>query len=98
MVACQHCGKGPATVHLTTLVKCRATELHLCEACSRQVDLFAPMSLKPPPTEGPEPPEEAWLTDPERDHLMCPDCRHVNQENWNFCSACGSLRRSDPTK
>ena len=94
MIACQKCGGGPATVHLTTLVKCRPTELHLCEPCSRQVDLFAPMSLMAsPPTEAPEPPEEAWLTDADRGRLMCPDCRHVNQENWNFCSACGSMRR-----
>lgn len=25
-------------------------------------------------------------------HLRCPSCRHVNQENWNFCSACGAMR------
>jgi protein-arginine kinase activator protein McsA len=94
VISCQECGKAPATVHLTTLVKCRPTELHLCESCFRQVDLLAPMSLKAsPPIEGPEPPEEAWLTDAERDSLMCPDCRHVNQKNWNFCSACGSMRR-----
>jgi len=24
---------------------------------------------------------------------MCPDCRHVNQADWNYCSACGSQRR-----
>ena len=24
--------------------------------------------------------------------LRCPSCRHVNQENWNYCSNCGSMR------
>jgi protein-arginine kinase activator protein McsA len=95
VVACQSCGKANATVHLTTLVKCRPTERHFCEGCARTADLFAPMSLmSPPQAEGPEPPQEAWLTDSERGRLLCPDCRHVNQENWNYCSACGSLRRA----
>jgi protein-arginine kinase activator protein McsA len=94
MTTCQHCKQANATIHLTTMVKCRPSELHLCEPCSRELNLYAPMSLKSrPPAEGPEPPEEAWLSDAERARLMCPDCRHVNQENWNYCSACGSQRR-----
>jgi hypothetical protein len=22
--------------------------------------------------------------------LVCPDCKHENQEGWSFCSSCGS--------
>ena len=32
--------------------------------------------------------------EPPTDHLRCPSCRHVNQENWNFCSACGTMREA----
>jgi len=90
---CQNCKQTKATVHLTSIKACRQIESHYCEPCSRSVDWGVPFAPIPGPAAAPEPPEEAWLNDADRAHLMCPDCRHVNQDDWNYCSACVSQRR-----
>ena len=92
-MVCQKCKTAHATVHLTSIDQCRKREFHFCDECARTSNLGFPVALKPPPAA--EPPAEAWLDDSERARLMCLDCRHVNQENWNFCSACGSMRRPE---
>ncbi len=33
---CEHCGKRPATVHLTEIVQGQKSEYHLCETCARE--------------------------------------------------------------
>ena len=77
MIFCQKCKTAHATIHLTSVDQCRKREYHFCEDCARTSDLPFPLALKP-------------IMD--RARLMCPDCRHVNQEGWSYCSACGSQR------
>ena len=37
---CQECKQQPATVHMTKIVNNHKTELHLCENCARQRQIF----------------------------------------------------------
>ncbi len=85
---CDRCKKAKATLHLTSLEAGKLVESHFCALCARSVKLGLPFIEGA----GPEPAEEDWLDDQERKRLVCPSCRHVNAEDWNFCSACGAMR------
>lgn len=41
---CERCKKAEATIHLTEIIKDVKSELHLCEACARDVGLNAKLS------------------------------------------------------
>lgn len=75
---CDGCRRKHATVHLTVLEGKRARESHLCEECAPDDPLWAMLDLK------------SGIKDPAK--LTCPSCRHLNQKDWNFCSACGAMR------
>ena len=93
MLDCQVCRKARATVHLTRLVECRPSERHYCSDCAARIDLGAPVALRPGRAPSPdEASPEARLREGPRAELRCRTCRHLNQENWNYCSACGAMR------
>ena len=83
---CDNCRKVRATYHLTNLEAGQVRERHLCHACTRSVSLDLPSWMPW------EPPAEDWLSDADKKRLVCPSCRHVNADDWNFCSACGAMR------
>ena len=41
---CERCKKNEATIHLTEIIKDIKSEVHLCEACAREVGLNAKLS------------------------------------------------------
>ncbi len=86
---CEACRKNRATLHFTTVADGKVVEKHLCEACARTAELGFPFVES---SGGWQPPEEDWLPEEEKRRLVCPSCRHINQENWNFCSSCGAMR------
>ena len=78
---CDRCRKKPATMHLTRVEQGKVREDHLCANCASEA--LPPEDMKV----AREAPEES-----KRNSLTCPSCRHVNQKDWNFCSACGAMR------
>ncbi len=44
IMECERCKKNEATIHLTEIIKDVKSEVHLCEACAREVGLNAKLS------------------------------------------------------
>jgi len=54
---CQKCQTAQATVHLSSIDRCRRRELHFCDPCARTSNLGFPVAVQAPPVR--IPPKEA---------------------------------------
>ena len=52
---CQQCGQGPATVHVTDVLKKSARTRHICDDCARAHDLLPDTPPANAPGEAPDP-------------------------------------------
>jgi protein-arginine kinase activator protein McsA len=91
---CGSCFKRDATIHVTSVEGGKARELHLCEDCAqgRGIELPSPPDLEL----GALRPGEKFRSEEyakEAQGGPCSSCGHFNTADWNFCSACGSMRQ-----